>query len=85
MRTSARPFAALALPLAASLALSACGEDAATETASAEGEATVSFTWDRNVAAEDADPEFEETTVEVPKDPETVAREVLDDITGKLV
>lgn len=74
MRTSARPFAALALPLTAVLALSGCGEDAATETASADGEATVSFTWDRNVNAadEDADAEYEETTVEVPKDPENI-------------
>ncbi|MGY2127903.1 siderophore ABC transporter substrate-binding protein [Blastococcus sp. SYSU DS0617] len=74
MRTSARPFAALALPLAAALALSACGEDAATETASAEEEATVSFTWDRNVNAadEDADAEYEETTVEAPIDPEKI-------------
>jgi iron complex transport system substrate-binding protein len=74
MRTSARPFAALALPLAAALALSACGEDAATETASAGEEATVSFTWDRNVNAadEDAEAEYEETTVEVPKNPENV-------------
>lgn len=32
----------------------------------------VSFSWDRNVAAEDEDPEFEPTTVEVPKNPENI-------------
>ncbi|MGY2065864.1 siderophore ABC transporter substrate-binding protein [Blastococcus sp. SYSU DS0619] len=72
MRTAVRPLAALALPLSAVLALSACGgSDAGTETAAADTE-TVSFTWDRNVAAEDADPEFEETSVEVPKNPENI-------------
>ncbi|WP_299953516.1 siderophore ABC transporter substrate-binding protein [uncultured Modestobacter sp.] len=72
MPRTARPLAATALSLSALLALTACGEEAAVDTAAADEAATVSFTWDRNVAAEDADPEYEETTVEVPKDPETV-------------
>ncbi len=75
MRTAVRPLSALALPLAAVLALSACGEDTATETAAAgEDAGTVSFSWDRNVNAadEDADPELEETTVEVPTSPENI-------------
>jgi iron complex transport system substrate-binding protein len=75
MRT-ARPLSALALPLAAVLALSACGDDAEADAGSgsaAESE-TVTFTWDRNVNAadEEADPEYEETTVEVPKNPENI-------------
>ncbi|MCZ2858868.1 siderophore ABC transporter substrate-binding protein [Blastococcus sp. VKM Ac-2987] len=69
MRTAVRPLATLALPLSAVLVLSACGgSDPATETAAVDTE-TVSFTWDRNVAAEDADPQLEETSVEVPKSP----------------
>ncbi len=72
MRTSARPFAALALPLSAALALSGCGGDAASGTAAADEAATVSFTWDRNTAAEDQDPEYETTTVEVPQDPQRI-------------
>ncbi|WP_051515863.1 siderophore ABC transporter substrate-binding protein [Candidatus Blastococcus massiliensis] len=75
MRT-VRPLSALALPLAAVLALSACGDDAEADPGSgaAAGGETVSFTWDRNVNAadEDADPELEETTVEVPKNPENI-------------
>lgn len=73
MRTAVRPLSALALPLVAVLALSACGGDADAETAGSETE-TVSFSWDRNVNAadEDADPELEETTVEVPKNPENI-------------
>ncbi|SOD95349.1 siderophore ABC transporter substrate-binding protein [Blastococcus haudaquaticus] len=71
MRTSRRPLAALALPLAAVLGLSACGGDATADAAADEG-GTVSFTWDRNTAGEDEEPAFEETTVEVPKDPERI-------------
>jgi iron complex transport system substrate-binding protein len=60
MRTSARPFAALAMPLAAILALSACGgEDTGTETAGAEGDATVTVSHAQG-------------ETEVPVDPETV-------------
>ena len=70
MRTAVRPLAALALPLTAVLALSACGGDADAETAApATEEETVTFTWERNVAGEDEEPEYEETTVEVPKNP----------------
>ncbi|MGY1834762.1 siderophore ABC transporter substrate-binding protein [Blastococcus sp. SYSU DS0510] len=70
MRTAARPLAALALPVV--LALSACGGDADAETAATTGAETVSFTWDRNVAGEDEDPRYEETTVEVPRNPEKI-------------
>ncbi|MGY1826802.1 siderophore ABC transporter substrate-binding protein [Blastococcus sp. SYSU DS0541] len=70
MRTVARPLAALALPVV--LALSACGGDADAETAATTGAETVSFTWDRNVAGEDEDPRYEETTVEVPRNPERI-------------
>ena len=71
MRTSRRPLAALALPLAAVLGLSACGEGAAADAAADDG-GTVSYTWDRNTAAEGEEPALEETTVEVPKDPERI-------------
>jgi iron complex transport system substrate-binding protein len=71
MRTAVRPLSAVALPLAAVLALSACGGDADAEATGTDA-GTVSFTWDRNTAAEDEDPTFEETTVEVPKNPATV-------------
>jgi iron complex transport system substrate-binding protein len=74
MRAS-RPLPALVVPLAAVLALSACGGDAdADEETGGAAAGTVSFTWDRNVNAgdEEADPELEETTVEVPKNPETI-------------
>jgi iron complex transport system substrate-binding protein len=74
--TRLRPsLAAPTLSLAAVLALAACGGDAetATDTAAAADEPrTVSFTWDRNVAAEDQDPQYEETSVEVPQDPQRI-------------
>jgi iron complex transport system substrate-binding protein len=73
MRTAARPLAALSLTVATALALSACGEGDDTAEAGAPAEAgTVSFTWDRNTAAEDEEPVLEETTVEVPKNPENI-------------
>jgi iron complex transport system substrate-binding protein len=72
MRTAARPLAALALPVSVVLTLSACGGDADAGTAATTEAGTVSFTWDRNVAGEDEDPRYEETTVEVPKNPEKI-------------
>ncbi|WP_369140132.1 siderophore ABC transporter substrate-binding protein [Modestobacter versicolor] len=74
MRATNRPLAGAALSLSALLALTACGEDTATDTAAAEEAGTVSFTWDRNVNAtdEDAEPDYQETTVEVPEDPESI-------------
>ncbi|MGY1823582.1 siderophore ABC transporter substrate-binding protein [Geodermatophilus sp. SYSU D00079] len=72
MRTTARPLAALSLTVATALALSACGEGEDTAGASAAETETVSFTWDRNTAAEDEEPVLEETTVEVPKNPERI-------------
>jgi iron complex transport system substrate-binding protein len=71
MRTAIRPSAALSLAVATAVSLSACGEGEGTEAAAAETE-TVSFTWDRNTAAEDEDPVLEETSVDVPKDPEKI-------------
>lgn len=68
MRTTRlTPFA---LAAAATLALSACGGSASGE-AAAHGE-TISWTWQRNTAAEDEEPQLEETTVEVPKNPEKI-------------
>jgi iron complex transport system substrate-binding protein len=66
-QTRLTPFAAAA---AATLALSACGGAAAGDSA-ADGE-TVSWTWQRNTAGEDEEPALEETTVEVPKNPEKI-------------
>ena len=71
MRTASRPLAATSLSLAAALALTACGSDEPAAEA-ATGADTVTWTWDRNVAAEDAEPEFEETSVEVPVDPQRI-------------
>ncbi|GAB3352728.1 siderophore ABC transporter substrate-binding protein [Modestobacter lapidis] len=74
MRRTSRATGVAALSLTV-LALSACGGgEVATDTAAAAEAGTVSFTWDRNVnaAQEDADPELEETTVEVPKNPENI-------------
>lgn len=71
--TTTRPIAALSLVAASALLLVGCspaaGEADTGETADA---ATVSFSWERNVAAEDADPVYETTTVEVPKNPESI-------------
>lgn len=76
-RDKPRTIAALGLIAASALALSACAS------ASAEGDAaggaanggseTISYTWDRNTATEEgADPVYEETTVEVPVDPQKI-------------
>ena len=73
MRTT-RPLAAASLFIASAVVLAGCasaGASDAEETAAAEAE-TVTFTWDRNTAAEGEDPSYEETTVEVPKNPETI-------------
>jgi iron complex transport system substrate-binding protein len=72
MRTAVRPLAALSLTVATALALSACGEGEDSAAAAAPDAETVSFTWDRNTAAEDEEPVLEETTVEVPKNPERI-------------
>jgi iron complex transport system substrate-binding protein len=68
-----RPVATLALLPAAALVLAGCGgsSSAAEDTAEATAE-TVAFTWDRNTAGEDEEPQFEETTVEVPRNPERI-------------
>jgi iron complex transport system substrate-binding protein len=73
LRTASRPLAAFSLTVAAALALSACGgnADADSDAGNAGGE-TVSFTWDRNTAAEGEEPQLEETSVEVPKNPENI-------------
>ncbi len=68
-----RPLAMLALVAASTLALTGCSTGAeAEEPPKTSTSDTVSFTWDRNTAGEDEDPSFEETTVEVPKNPENI-------------
>jgi iron complex transport system substrate-binding protein len=71
-----RPLATLSLVAASLLVLTGCS---ATGSAAAdiaeEGTAdsgTVSFSWDRNLAGEDEEPQLEETTVEVPKEPKNI-------------
>src|SRR3954451_23127757 len=74
MRRPTRATGVASLSLTAALALSACGGSAAEapeEGAATEG-GTVTYTWDRNVAAEDQDPRYAETTVEVRKDPQRI-------------
>lgn len=72
-----RLITGLSLAAASALVLAGCAstpaeaEPAADASAAAEPE-TVSFTWDRNIAGEDEDPEYEATTVEVPKDPKKI-------------
>ncbi|GAA4779945.1 siderophore ABC transporter substrate-binding protein [Microbacterium gilvum] len=68
------PAIALSLVAASALVLAGCSS-ASEEPAEAEEAAaadTVTYSWERNVAAEDADPEYETTTVEVPKSPEKI-------------
>ena len=69
-----RPLFAAPIALVAALALASCATagDAGTDAAEETTDATVSFSWDRNVAGEDEDPEYEATTVEVPVNPETI-------------
>jgi iron complex transport system substrate-binding protein len=68
-----RPKATLpSLAAACALVLAGCGDSSDADDTGAASTETVTFSWDRNVAAEDQDPEFEETTVEVPKDPERI-------------
>ncbi|MFC7879255.1 siderophore ABC transporter substrate-binding protein [Isoptericola sp. NPDC057391] len=73
LRSALRPAPAVATALVVALGLSACGGSSEAETAddAAAGD-TVSFTWDRNTAAEDEEPAYEETTVDVPRDPENI-------------
>lgn len=68
-----RPLATLSFALASVLLLGGCASTetaggAATEPAAA----TVSFSWDRNVAGADEDPEYTPTTVEVPTNPQNI-------------
>lgn len=69
--STVRPLLAASLVLVTGVALAGCASsEAGAETA--ETADTVSFTWDRDVAAEGEDAQYEETTVEVPVDPETI-------------
>jgi iron complex transport system substrate-binding protein len=73
MRTTARPLAAFSLTVATALALSACGEGDSTAEGGDPSEAkNASLPRDRNTAAEEEEPVLEETTVEVPKNPENI-------------
>lgn len=68
-----RPIAALSLLTAGALALTGCAAADAGDSPDADGE-TISYTWDRwvNILDEEAEPEYESTTVEVPVQPETI-------------
>ena len=70
-----RPITLLALATAAALGLAGCSATADVGQApesTDDASGTVSFSWDRNTAGEDEEPELEPTTVEVPKDPESI-------------
>lgn len=73
---STRPLATATLVAASMLILSGCASSAADAGASTEPATTepgtVSFSWDRNIAGEDEDPEYEATTVEVPTNPQNI-------------
>ena len=70
-----RLISGLSLAAASALVLAGCASTPAEAEPDADAPAeqeTVSFTWDRNVAGEDEDPEYEATTVEVPKNPQKI-------------
>ncbi|WP_432502636.1 siderophore ABC transporter substrate-binding protein [Kineococcus arenarius] len=68
-----RPIAVLSLVVASALVAGGCSSSsAAEESTGAAAAETVTFSWDRNVAGEDEEPRYEETTVEVPADPERI-------------
>jgi iron complex transport system substrate-binding protein len=70
-----RPLATISLVAATVLALTGCASTAAApvaDTAATAASDTVSFSWDRNLAGEDEEPEYEETTVDVPKNPQNI-------------
>ncbi len=73
MRTT-RPQIAASLALVTALGLTGCasGTDEAADAPGTADAGTVTYTWDRNIAGEDEEPDYEETTVEVPTDPETI-------------
>lgn len=74
MRTT-RPLLAASLAFVTAVALTGCATDSTEESAEAAGGAdagTVSYSWDRNLAGEDEEPQYEETTVEVPVNPESI-------------
>lgn len=69
-----RPVATLSLVAAAALALAGCapGQAEAETASSSEPSETLEWTFDFNTAGEDEEPEYEEVTVEVPRNPEKV-------------
>jgi len=68
-----RPLVTLSFVLASVLLLGGCAStESAAGTPTAPAATTVSFSWDRNIAGEDEDPEYEPTTVEVPVDPQNI-------------
>src|SRR5690606_38052444 len=71
-----RPITLLALATAAALGLAGCtaatGDAGQAPESTDDASGTVSFTWDRNTAGEDEDPAYESTTVEAPKNPESI-------------
>lgn len=72
-----RPLAAVSLLAVSAMALAACASTPAAGDADASVPAdsgeNLTYTWDRNTATEEgAEPVFEETTVEVPVDPQKI-------------
>jgi iron complex transport system substrate-binding protein len=73
-RSARRPLAVLGLLATSAMALAACSTTAASDSpAESPSAETLSYTWDRNTATEEgAEPVYEETTVEVPADPQKI-------------
>ncbi|MDX2376096.1 ABC transporter substrate-binding protein [Microbacterium sp. LRZ72] len=68
-----RPLVAAPLALVTAVALAGCATGSTDDAGATESETeTVTFSWDRNIAGEDEDPQYEETVVEVPTDPENI-------------
>ena len=71
--SSRRPFAAASIVLISALAVAGCASSPAPADDATESETeTLTYTWDRNIAGEDDEPDYEETTVEVPRNPEKI-------------
>lgn len=67
-----RPIAAAAVLAASALVIAGCGASADAGADAGGDDETLTYTWDRNVAGEDEEPVYEETTVDVPVNPETI-------------
>ncbi|WP_460801382.1 siderophore ABC transporter substrate-binding protein [Microbacterium sp. GXF6406] len=70
--SSRRAFAAASFVLVSALALAGCATSAEAETEEKPAEETLTYSWERNIAGEDEEPEYVTETVEVPRNPEKI-------------